>query len=150
MKDKLEYLCTMTGHNASSLAKLIGVEASAISHIKSNRNKPSLDFMVKILQAFPEVNPDWLLLDSDQFYRDGGAAPHSPTGREDGVEEVAPSLFVAPLEEREKCNSQESIADQKNISDAIFPVTSNPSKQVERIIVLYTDKSFESYTPQLR
>ena len=150
MKDKLEYLCTMTGHNASSLAKLIGVEASAISHIKSNRNKPSLDFMVKILQAFPEINPDWLLLDSDQFYRNGGAAPHSPTCREDGVEEVAPSLFAAPLDVKEKCNSQESNVEQKNISDVIFPVTSNPSKQVERIIVLYTDKSFDSYTPQSR
>lgn len=150
MKDKLEYLCEMTGHNASSLAKLIGVEASAISHIKSNRNKPSLDFMVKILQAFPEVNPDWLLLDSDQFYRNGGAAPHSPTCCEDGDEEVAPSLFVAPLDVKEKSDSQQSIAEQKKVADTIFSMTSNPSKQVERIIVLYTDKSFESYTPQLR
>ena len=150
MKDKLEYLCEMTGHNASSLAKLIGVEASAISHIKSNRNKPSLDFMVKILQAFPEINPDWLLLDSDQFYRNEAAAPHSPTGREDGVSEVVPSLFAAPLDVKEKSDPQESNVEQKNISDAIFPVTSNPSKQVERIIVLYTDKSFDSYTPQSR
>ena len=44
------------------LPKKLGVEASAISHIKSGRNKPSFDFVVKILAAFPHINPDWLLL----------------------------------------------------------------------------------------
>lgn len=150
MKEKLEYLCTMTGHNASSLAKLIGVEASAISHIKSNRNKPSLDFMVKILQAFPEVNPDWLLLDSDQFYRDGASVRHSPTECVDAITEDAPSLFAAPLVERENCDSQLPKSEEKNVAPSIFPIGSNPSKQVERIIVLYTDKSFDSYSPQSR
>ena len=150
MREKLLVLMKNEGLTSSRLAELLGIQPSGISHILAGRNKPSFDLVQKILRRFPNVNPDWLLLDSDQFYRDGGAAPHSPTSREDGVEEVAPSLFAAPLEEREKCNSQESIAEQKKVADTIFSMTSNSSKQVERIIVLYTDKSFDSYTPQLR
>ena len=34
--------------NASSLADKIGVQRSSLSHILSKRNKPSLDFILKI------------------------------------------------------------------------------------------------------
>ena len=76
MKEKLEILCSKYNLTASSLAKALGVEASAISHIRSGRNKPSYDFVVKILRAFPDVNPDWLLLDGAEFSRTG--APDTP------------------------------------------------------------------------
>lgn len=47
--------------NASSFAKIIGVQRSSISHILSGRNKPSLEFLAKIEAAFDEVGFDWLL-----------------------------------------------------------------------------------------
>ena len=40
---------------ASSFSDKIGVQRSSISHILSGRNKPSLDFVLKILAAYPEV-----------------------------------------------------------------------------------------------
>jgi hypothetical protein len=36
----------------------------------SGRNKPSYDFLLKLLQRFPQINPDWLLLDRGPMYRD--------------------------------------------------------------------------------
>lgn len=47
--------------NASSFAEKIGVQRSSISHILSGRNKPSLEFLVKIEKNFPEVTFEWLL-----------------------------------------------------------------------------------------
>ncbi len=47
--------------SASSFADKIGVQRSSISHILSGRNKPSLDFVMKILSSFPEVDLYWLL-----------------------------------------------------------------------------------------
>ena len=46
---------------ASSFSDKIGVQRSSISHILSGRNKPSLDFVLKILAAYPEVELYWLL-----------------------------------------------------------------------------------------
>ena len=33
-----------------------------MSHILSGRNKPSLDFLIKIYDAFDDVNLEWLIL----------------------------------------------------------------------------------------
>ena len=49
------------GLSASSFAEKIGVQRSSISHILSSRNKPSLEFIMKVLSSFPEVDLYWLL-----------------------------------------------------------------------------------------
>ena len=47
--------------NASSLADKIGVQRSSLSHILSKRNKPSLDFILKINENFEKIDLNWLL-----------------------------------------------------------------------------------------
>ncbi len=47
--------------NASSLADKIGVQRSSVSHILSKRNKPSLDFILKIERNFDKIGLNWLL-----------------------------------------------------------------------------------------
>jgi transcriptional regulator with XRE-family HTH domain len=49
------------GLSAAQMADKIGVQRSAISHILSGRNKPSLDFILKVLESFENVSSDWLL-----------------------------------------------------------------------------------------
>ena len=48
--------------NAAGFAERIGVQRSSVSHILSKRNKPSLEFILKIHNSFEEVKLDWLLL----------------------------------------------------------------------------------------
>ena len=45
----------------AQFADLIGVQRSSISHLISGRNKPSLEFIQRILKTFPEINTDWML-----------------------------------------------------------------------------------------
>jgi transcriptional regulator with XRE-family HTH domain len=47
--------------SASAFAEQIGVQRSSVSHILSGRNKPSLDFVIKVVDTFQEVNLYWLL-----------------------------------------------------------------------------------------
>jgi transcriptional regulator with XRE-family HTH domain len=47
--------------SASLFAEKIGVQRSSISHILSGRNKPSLDFVLKITTEFKDVDMYWLL-----------------------------------------------------------------------------------------
>jgi len=46
---------------ASLFADKIGVQRSSISHILSGRNKPSLDFILKVTNSFTDVDIYWLL-----------------------------------------------------------------------------------------
>ncbi|MBO7282536.1 MAG: helix-turn-helix transcriptional regulator [Alistipes sp.] len=141
MKEKLEFLCAKYNLTPSSLAKALGVEASAISHIRSGRNKPSYDFVVKVLRAFPDVNPDWLLLDGEEFLRTGVSST-TPLFSEFGA-----TVETPVIEERKNIEISASFSEEKNISvDKKFSLQIG-GKQAKRVIVLYTDGSFESYDP---
>jgi len=45
----------------SEFADRIGVQRSSVSHVMAGRNKPGIDFLEKILNAFPEVDVNWLI-----------------------------------------------------------------------------------------
>ncbi len=47
--------------SAAAFATKIEVQRSSISHLLSGRNKPSLDFVLKVLNHFKEVELYWLL-----------------------------------------------------------------------------------------
>jgi len=47
--------------NSNKLAENINVSRATISHIISGRNKPSVDFLYKILNKYPELNLNWLV-----------------------------------------------------------------------------------------
>tara|TARA_A100000164_G_C21453065_1_gene560983 strand:- start:232 stop:558 length:327 start_codon:yes stop_codon:yes gene_type:complete len=47
--------------SASDLSKQINVQKSSISHILNGRNKPSLDFIIKLTSAFDDLSIDWLI-----------------------------------------------------------------------------------------
>ena len=63
--------------SASDLSKKINVQKSSISHILSGRNKPSLDFVVKLSNSFGDINLDWLI---------NGEKPTTPTLNSDLLE----------------------------------------------------------------
>ena len=48
-------------------ADKIGVQRSSISHILSGRNKPSLDFILKVTNEFTDVDIYWLLNGKGSF-----------------------------------------------------------------------------------
>tara|TARA_B100000780_G_C20786970_1_gene312522 strand:- start:201 stop:566 length:366 start_codon:yes stop_codon:yes gene_type:complete len=52
---------------ASMFADRIGVQRSSISHILSGRNKPSLDFILKVTNTFIDVDIYWLLNGKGEF-----------------------------------------------------------------------------------
>lgn len=53
--------------SASSFADSIQVQRSSISHLLKGRNKPSLEFVTKLVHAYPEVNLYWLLYGEGDF-----------------------------------------------------------------------------------
>lgn len=143
MKDKLELLLREKQLNATSLARLLEIQPSGISHILSGRNKPSFDLVVKILRIFPDINPDWLLLDSFEVWRDGKEQTNGSTLFSS---EQSNTINNPDIAEPKNIEFSEGNADLKNEKPSIFHPTKNGAKDVERIVVLYTDGSFDSYT----
>lgn len=64
---RLEKILQYYGFSAAVFADKVGVQRSSISHLLSGRNKPSLEFVLKVIQSFPEVNLYWLLNGKGSF-----------------------------------------------------------------------------------
>lgn len=50
----------------AAFADRIGVQRSSVSHVLNGRNKPSLDFIEKILLEFPKVSATWLITGKEE------------------------------------------------------------------------------------
>lgn len=61
MHKRLDNWMGVEGLKSSKLADNIGVNRATISHILSARNKPSIDFLKKLLRAYPNLNANWLI-----------------------------------------------------------------------------------------
>ena len=76
---RLQQIINYYDENASSFAEKIGVQRSSISHVLSGRNKPSLDFVMKVTNAYPEVNLYWLLNGEGVFPKQSTLKPKKTT-----------------------------------------------------------------------
>lgn len=65
LKDKIEALIVGLGLSSTRFADIIGVKRPIISHILTERNKPSLDIIQKIVDRFPELEYNWIGDDHD-------------------------------------------------------------------------------------
>lgn len=64
---RLEKIINYYDLTAAAFAEKVEVQRSSISHLLSGRNKPSLEFVLKVVTHFPEVNLYWLLNGKGSF-----------------------------------------------------------------------------------
>lgn len=69
MISRIEKIMNDKEMTVTQFADFINVQRPSMSHIISGRNNPSLDFVTKVLVAFPEINSDWLLFGNGEAYR---------------------------------------------------------------------------------
>ena len=114
--------------NASALADSLGVLRSSISHLLSERNKPSLDFVLKIIDKYPEVDLYWLLYGKGSFPKEEKKPAPTPLPTE------IPFPEDNVLEDSEK---------ERKVAPEI-PVKKQ-KRQIQKIIFFYEDNSFEIF-----
>ncbi len=123
--------------SASAFSEKIDFNRSTISHILSGRNKPSLEFVMKILEHFPEVTTSWLLYNKGDF-------PKHTSG---AVKE--PHVNTIPNNKEIKENPTEAAPSPTSIKQETPTFIANRQKdfhkEIKRIIIFYTDGSFESF-----
>jgi transcriptional regulator with XRE-family HTH domain len=119
---RLQKVIDFYGESASSFAEKIGVQRSSISHILSGRNKPSLDFVLKVLSAFPEVELYWLMNGKGDF-----------PAQKNQIEKTQITEVKENLSSNPESNSHSL---SRSISE---------DKSIERIVVFYKDGTFKNF-----
>ena len=129
MIERLKIILEHYNLSASNFADRIDVPRSSISHLLSGRNKPSLDFIIKVEKAFDDVELDWLVYGKGSF----------PKKEETVIEKIeTPSLFT---------NSSERDISKKEINKTVYDEEEKViiDKKIKNIVVLYEDGTFENY-----
>lgn len=151
MREKLLDLMKSEGLKPSQLAELLEINPAGISHILAGRNKPGFDLLQKILRRFPRINPDWLLLDSDKMYRDSKPEQSAPAAVSESS--ISDGLFGPARNTPSNPPHQEptSTAAENSAPQIAAPFSGTRTDvAVRRIVILYDDLTFESFTPTKR
>jgi plasmid maintenance system antidote protein VapI len=94
INDRFTKILEYSGFTASEFADEIDVQRSSISHIISGRNKPSLEFIVKIKNRFPEISWDWIILGQGVMLQNNSALSTSESKINLEEENSSPDLFT--------------------------------------------------------
>ena len=153
------------GISPSQLADSIGVQRSNVTHVLNGRNKPSFQFMVKMLQIFPDLNATWLMLgegnmvdslvktntlfdqltDSVKTPATKLSIPNDQPRHEFDTSEK-PEIKESPVlisQENDIPPVPEKKAGQNEVQDQFF----SSEKPIERIVVFFKDQTFKVYSP---
>ena len=161
MNNRIREIMTREKLTSQRFAQKIGIQPSAVSHILSERNKPSLDVVQKILNTFNYINPAWLVLGTGPMLR---KETESSTNQQVEVKisqnkpQMA-SLFSDEMMEDTKYRKEKRSnlqQPEKIIPPTIIPTITqtNPKEEpkttvekrvVKRIIIYYSDNTFEEY-----
>jgi transcriptional regulator with XRE-family HTH domain len=149
---RLEIILDYYSLNASSFADRIGVQRSSMSHLLSGRNKPSLDFVMKILEVFPDVDLYWILNGKGTFPKSDEETILSKSNLVSENENVATPISsnenFETVDLFSQANSKEIEKTQtKNFSE-IKNSNLNPEEgEIEKIVFFYKNGTFKVYIP---
>ncbi|MEI6766624.1 MAG: helix-turn-helix transcriptional regulator [Bacteroidota bacterium] len=158
MLERIQLILKVKNMSASQFADKIGVQRSGISHILSGRNQPSLDFITRILNVYPDINPEWLIhgagimIKPDLF----STEPAKKVEVKKLEPEISPlSVSVPPEPVQIQVVEKEVIEPTKKEEPAKplpksekIPVKIDSSvadKEIERIVIFFKNGTFSEY-----
>jgi transcriptional regulator with XRE-family HTH domain len=139
---------TQEGLNHSRFAEEIGIQRAAMSHITSGRNNPSMDVVMRILERFDHINPDWLIFGKGNMKRENHPT-HLPK---------QPDLFANPPyipaekknipEERREIKDKKPQITPKKAENETVITKETPVKKTVKIMLFYSDNTYETFNPE--
>ena len=136
MDEKLRILMQSENLTASKLAEILEVKPAAISHILSGRNKPSFELLCKLVNRFPQINPYWLLGNAEEMRN-----VNAPISTEASLSPSSETLFDLSAEKSDNSNII-----QNSQIDTTLPQFGRSN--IEKIIIVYQDQTFEELRPK--
>ncbi|MDR0789515.1 MAG: helix-turn-helix domain-containing protein [Bacteroidales bacterium] len=143
IEERIKQIMETYGLTAGGFAEILGIQASGISHILSGRNKPSLDFVTKVLIKFPEIDYNWLVLGKGSMKQMDKPVSNEPSLFDNEpvreIEEPKPQVVVE--------QPQEPLVEiEEPVEEPQQPVSKPQTKNercINRIIVFYNDSTYE-------
>lgn len=158
-RERLLKLIADNNMSAKQFAVEVGIQAGTISNIVNGRNNPSLDVMQRVLNRFRTLSSDWLILGVGNMYRTEGGKENKENGEAKDKQQEIPGFSDAialpqhpiekpypssrPMTGSSSAMSSETPQSSTTKKQQTAPMEQPAAKQIERIIVFYSDGTFD-------
>ncbi len=154
MVERIKVLMAHYQLNAARFSDAIGMQRSAVSHVLSGRNKPSLDFVLRIKKHFPEISLDWLTLGEGEMVESTVSSPAAG---------AAQNLFSTQPDTRNTTVAVNETTDKKAFPGNVGPAAAEPDvkdedaayyglpksdNRVVQVLFIYDDGTFNEFKPR--
>jgi transcriptional regulator with XRE-family HTH domain len=146
IKDRIIEFLRTENISSANFAQEIGVQASGISHIFSGRNKPSLDFIVKMLNRYPYLSTEWLLFGKGRMTKEIIPGEISTDSQTNGsFESHTADLFeVNGAADLALLSGNSVSGDKEKITGSGQP---GRNRKTSRVVIFYDDSTFSEFFP---
>lgn len=145
IKDRISHILRAKNLTATQFAELMQIQPSNVSHLLSGRNKPSLDFLIKLKEVFPEYNYEWIILGKKPITTNDS----NIISKECVFDKVEMTQHNETVEDTENVivSKSHDLDTNDNPVDSLIPkITNNSSSSsLKQIIYVYDDHTFEVY-----
>lgn len=155
MEERIRKFMEYKGITPSELADSIGVQRSNVTHVLKGRNKPSFQFIEKMLQIYPDLNAKWLMLGTGSMvdapiktrtlFDQIAEQPILQVPKEEKTE--AKPVVEEPAAPENKAITTPHFAEKKLPQDELQDQFFSSEKPIERLIVFFKDATFKVYNP---
>ena len=147
MKDRIKQIIEREKLSSKEFANLCEIQVSNVSHLLSGRSKPSLDTIQKILAAFPTLNTDWLMTGKLPMYKHEKLSQPDlfdlfPT-EESNIQVSEPQNRVNVAQKPTHIAENQVVTTNTIVKEVVKEI---PPKKIQRIVVYYTDNTFEEFS----
>ena len=145
MKERIEEILSKYQLSSAQFADIIGVQRSSISHILSGRNKPSFDFIQKILHKYPKINAHWLITglgNPEGSLASSGLGNNSKEEKDLFTQDTDIKRDTINDHEVSEYNKSVNLNNKPTVADSKNNLFTNVNK-VKSIIYIYEDDSFK-------
>jgi len=142
MKDRILEFLKRENKTSAQFAEEIRVQPSGISHILSGRNKPSLDFVIKMLEKYTFLSTEWLMFGKGSMYKEPKMA--DLFSEVDMLQSAKPQEISPEPKDKMQFQSPQRTDIREINLEKPFPDHSEAVK----IVWFYEDSSFEEFYPR--
>ena len=142
MNTRLKQFLAAENISQSQFADTINVVRASVSHVLSGRNNPGYDFIKAIMNAYPTLNIEWLMLGKGKMYKetyDNNTLFHDVDEAEkiiSGSENKEEPVEAAVIEPKNQILIEEKEAEN------ILP-KSYAQRNVKKVIIFFDDDTYQ-------
>lgn len=140
INERVIQIMKLKNMSPSQFADITRLNRATVSQLTANRNNPSFSTIMNILETFPEIDANWLLLGRKSTIQ-------STEKQEDNIVLQNNQIDIFDTQQTEN-QSVELKNNQSQKNEIISQESNTISKKIEKIVIFYTDRSFSEYKPE--